>query len=443
MASESQTIAAVYIVYVFATVAVFAWRPSLTTALVALGLGWMLLPVEVFAPHTITAESFTIEVIGVALPSVPLVTKGWIAPCAVLLALVVARASGRWRPERHLRFVAADLAIAMFCLAPLLPWASGRIDASLAVAQCLYLSGVWGATWLIGRVLLGTTAARLRFAGLLTWSGLALLPVAVLEGPRPPWLYGAVYGPHPFQLEGADRYLGYRPMGWFEHGNQYGIWMAMASLAALWLCLEESRKRLTDVLLAAVLGLAALASQSVGAVFLAGLGALWLILTARWRRGAMLLLAATVGLGAPAYLSGRVPLEHWAMNTSLGQAAVGKLREAGNRSFNFFSSRHHQIGKLIDHQHDVWQESVAFFRVEFAANKFCVVLFQITCTSIFQDFIPVFHFNTQRIERVHNFLGIGNDRLFAVWKFREVMPFNLTEQRHFHFLRIDQYKLQL
>lgn len=335
MVSESQFISAVYIGYVLSTVAVFARRPSLGTALGALGLGWMALPVEVFAPHTITPESFTIEVIGAALPSTPLVTKGWIPPCAVLLALAVARVMGRWRPERPLRLVGPDIAIALFCGSPLLPWLADRIDFGPALSQCLYLSGAWGASWLIGRVLLGSAASRMELARLLAWSGIALLPIAVVEGVRPPWLYGSIYGAHPFQVEGAIRYLGYRPMGLFEHGNQYGIWIGMTALAALWLWLNDQPGRPRDALVAAVLGLATLASQSVGAVVLVALGAGWLVLTPRLRRAVMILSAVTLCLGAPAYLSGRVPLEHWAINTPLGQAAVGKLREVGRGSIAY------------------------------------------------------------------------------------------------------------
>jgi len=60
------------------------------------------------------------------------------------------------------------------------------------------------------------------------------------------------------------------PLGFFEDGNQYGIWVAATALAAVWLWQNSSDSRWRGRLLAtAILSFAiALMSQSLGAVLL-------------------------------------------------------------------------------------------------------------------------------------------------------------------------------
>ena len=55
----------------------------------------------------------------------------------------------------------------------------------------------------------------------------------IVDGPV--CLPDLAYGPHPYQFEGAARLLGYRPLGFLEHGNQLGMWMAGSAVAATWL----------------------------------------------------------------------------------------------------------------------------------------------------------------------------------------------------------------
>ena len=68
-------------------------------------------------------------------------------------------------------------------------------------------------------------------------SALACLPFSVIEGALGPQVYDRVYGPHPLATDGAERYLGFRPLAFFEDGNQFGIWISLAALAALWLAI--------------------------------------------------------------------------------------------------------------------------------------------------------------------------------------------------------------
>ena len=83
---------------------------------------------------------------------------------------------------------------------------------------------------------------------------LCAMPFSVLEGVLGHSVYGAFYEPHPFRFDGTERYLGYRPIGFFENGNQFGLWVALCALAAVWLArTEPTRSRRPWAGIAAVL----------------------------------------------------------------------------------------------------------------------------------------------------------------------------------------------
>lgn len=106
-----------------------------------------------------------------------------------------------------------------------------------------------------------------------------IVPVAIREGTVGPTVYGWFYEPRPFRFEGIYRYIGYRPLGLFENGNQYGIWVAATALAAvaLWQNKFASRTQGLLGLVAAMAVIIALMSQSAGAILLLllGLAFLW------------------------------------------------------------------------------------------------------------------------------------------------------------------------
>jgi hypothetical protein len=150
-----------------------------------------------------------------------------------------------------------------------------------------------------------------------------------------PWLYSAVFGQHPFQLEGASRYLGFRPMGFFEHGNQYGIWMALAALAATFRCLRRSPRSGRAIAVAVLLVFGACASQSMGAVILLVVGCVWLVMSNKARRLTVIASGLLLAIGGAAYISGKLPVERWAFETKFGQTAIAVLRVTGRVSLAY------------------------------------------------------------------------------------------------------------
>ena len=307
--------------------------------------GWLLLPVGDYAPVAAGA-GFPYWIIGAALPSDMLLTKAWVAPvCALLGAALFDRATWlRFRPS------AWDLPMALWCVWPLLQAAvvpMAQPDPWLASA---YLSGSWGASWMLGRLYFGGAQAQGQLLTGLAWAGLVCVPIALLEGFFGPFLYAWLYSAHPFVNDGAARYVGWRPIGFFEHGNQYGLWVCVCAVGCLWMWRVQALAHARQAWKWAAVGVCAmaLASQSVGAIAL--LGAAIAVLQLLKRASLKWALVCTLGaavLLASVYLSGRVPLTHWAKQTTAGQTVVGAFKSVGRGSFTWRISQDQKALALV------------------------------------------------------------------------------------------------
>jgi O-antigen ligase len=177
-----------------------------------------------------------------------------------------------------------------------------------------------------------------------------ITPIALIEGILGSRLYGWLYELHPFRSDGQQRYVGFRPLGFFEDGNQYGIWVAATALAAIWLWQSTPKSGLRGCL-AAVAALAltiALMSQSVGATLLlcAGMAVMW-TLGHRLTRWLLFLLLLLVTLGGMVYLSGVVPVRAIAEKTEIGREFVGVVRASGRNSLTWRLARDQRALTLI------------------------------------------------------------------------------------------------
>src|SRR5207249_3986432 len=127
--------------------------------------------------------------------------------------------------------------------APMIGWCLVPIASTLAngqplaegLAQTRYLALAWGVPYLMGRIYLGSDESLLRLGLALVLGGLLYVPLGLLEFVDGPFFYALAYGSHPYQTEGAARFVGQRPIVFLEHGNQLGIWIASAAVAAVWL----------------------------------------------------------------------------------------------------------------------------------------------------------------------------------------------------------------
>jgi hypothetical protein len=330
-------IEAIFAVYGIVASLLFRFvAPSRAVAITCFA-GWVILPVGNF-PAGSTSAIFPYWITGVAVPSNMLLTKMWWPPVVALAgALWTDRQTlVRWRPGW------SDVPIVLWCLWPIGQWPFVENPEPQPWIASLYLSAAWGVPWFLGRAYFwGDDGARQLIASMV--AGMAVIvPIAIIEGAFGPMVYGWFYEPHPFRLDGAQRYVGFRPVGFFEHGNQYGIWVAATALAAIWLWQTPSNSRKRGRLAAlAALGLAiALMSQSLGAVLLLG-GGLALLLTigrspTRWVLPLLLLLTVS---GGTIYLSGKLPLRGLAENTAIGRQMVEIIRSSGRGSFTWRIAR--------------------------------------------------------------------------------------------------------
>jgi O-antigen ligase len=148
----------------------------------------------------------------------------------------------------------------------------------------------------------------------------------------------------------AHESIGFRPVAFFEHGNQYGIWAAAAALVGVWLWCSTPPSRVRRIL-AAVAGLGvaiSVVSQSVGAILLlcAGLVLYWAI-GRPLPRGLLVSSFVLALFAGGTYLSGAVPLRELAENTAFGRQVVNVIRSSGRASFNWRIARDQTALRLI------------------------------------------------------------------------------------------------
>lgn len=320
-----------YFLWIVLTPVIYTFAPRIYAIWIVLIGGWMLLPPAIYLQAG-EPSVFPFWIIGAALPSNLLVTKAWAAPAiAVLGSLLFDRQ--RWS---QFRLHWTDFAILAFCLWPMVQSLFvERSDPSALVAS-IYLAGVWGLPWLIGRLYIRDRQDARAFAGVLALATIAMLPLIVIETVSTFRIHTAFFILHPFAFDGAERYAGFRPDLFFENGNQYGLWCAAATTAALWR-LKEAPLGGRGLWVASFYMLLAItiASQSVGAILLM-LGAFAMLLYPQsFRLGRSLgAIALVIGLVlAVLHASRIVPLRSIAENTAVGQAVVGGFQAAGRGSF--------------------------------------------------------------------------------------------------------------
>ena len=234
------------------------------------------------------------------------------------------------------RYHWTDFAVLVFCFWPLAQSLVLKQSEPSNVISCLYLIGVWGVPWLIGRLYLCDFNDALAFASILTLATVAMLPIMILESVSAYRIYTVLYGAHPFAFDGMERYIGFRPQLFFEHGNQYGIWCAGATTAAFWRWKESwSRERLIWSALFYALLAITIASQSVGGVLLMLISLTMLSAPQSFklaRSFGALAFAACLLLGT-LHVSGIVPLRSIAETTAVGKSVIGNIRAIGRGSF--------------------------------------------------------------------------------------------------------------
>jgi hypothetical protein len=304
--------------------------------------GWVLLPPAIYPIPP--SEGFPFWIIGSSLPSNVLINKVWIAPLATCIASLIFDAR-RWR---HSSLNIWDACIGAFCLWPIFQEVVAGHTSPAGWVASLYLAGSWALPWWLGRLYLRAKEDFQAFGLVFVGMMLLLLPVAVFEGATDIRIQTLLFGKHPFAADGVQRYVGYRPQAFFEHGNQYGLWCAAAAVASLWLV----RQKQLAPGIAAVLAVMTLASQSVGAIGLLLLGALaisWagaFTIVNRFGIWGLMLAVVVVGL----LIAGLIPLREFVEQSRAGQALVDAIRSTGRGSFAWRVSQDLKVAPLLREQ---------------------------------------------------------------------------------------------
>jgi len=331
----------VYAGFAAVAVALFVLRPAREAAAWSYFGGWLILPVASYPSFIQSMDNTPIRIMGLVLPSNMMVSKA----AAVALLTCLASLIVDFRRWATLRLRPLDIAMVAWCAWPLVR-AMATGDPAAGLSPAAYLIAAWGGSWLLGKLYFVGKHGAAALLSAIAWSGVALLPVALLELVTGPIVYTSLYGRHPFSMDGIVRYIGYRPLAMFEDGNQYGVWMAMAAVAALSLARQEYRWRAAAI----VLIVASLVSQSVGAIILLAIGVIALSgrvrIPARWWKTG----AVAAGAGAALYLSGLVPFERIARHTSVGAHILAIVRGTGRGSVLWRVSQDQKVMPLI-HQH--------------------------------------------------------------------------------------------
>ncbi len=310
--------------------------------------GWALLPNAVYPG----AESVFALPVGsggsmhaLAIPTSILVNKATTIGLGCLIGVMLFD----WPLVRRVRFRRLDLPIAAWCLVPIASALANGLPLAEGLAQSRYLALAWGVPYLMGRVYLGDNESLRRFGLGLVIAGLAYAPLCLVEFAVGPFLYSAVYGPHPYEFDGADRLIGHRPLGFLEHGNQLGMWVANAAVASVWLW----KTRRSPVVLgipcsgvAAALVVVCLFCQSHSAIALALAACLTLLLIDRsstslqhiskrnlWLAFGLLLALGCAGLA--------VDLQHSGLSGVRGQLRQS-FQGMGKASFTWRLARYEQ-----------------------------------------------------------------------------------------------------
>jgi hypothetical protein len=296
------------------------WRPkkpaSVVTAIAFTYIGALAFLPAASYDFVDEKDVMPIWYIGVLIPTPFLaINKAWIA---ALAALAVGLRFD-WRRIAAFRPSFVDLPIALFCLLPFLQMMVVKETADPSTFKTfLLLTGCWGLPWLLGRVWLHDREGRTVLADALILITLLLLPIAVIEGLSPQRVHGLIYGPAPFAFDGLARAVGFRPLGFFEHGNQYGIWVCAAAFGGWWRARHLRREDHAALrwLAALVLLAMALAAQSAGGIVLLVLAIVWLEFAPLldrfpwlWRVGFSAFVFAVITLGRQIYVSSKTGYE--------------------------------------------------------------------------------------------------------------------------------------
>lgn len=209
-------------------------------ALVPLALsGWIPLTIVLFfrlKPHhaaiaSVLGGTLFLPMAGYNLPGLPPFTKNSVIAIGLILGgrLSGARRSANFRWSRY------DLPMLVWCLCPLASSLSNNLGLYDGVAGIWYNISMWGVPYLAGRIYIDTTEKLQELCIAFVIGGLVYMPLCLYEIRMSPQLSKMIYGFFPHDWSQHNRYGGFRPIVFMQHGLMVALWMAVTSTVACWL----------------------------------------------------------------------------------------------------------------------------------------------------------------------------------------------------------------
>jgi hypothetical protein len=267
--------------FIPAVFALFIYLPPGKAGIVALLIGWLLLP--------------AFDNLSLGLPL--LRTKAMFISAVVLGANLFVD-GGSWRRFRP-RLL--DLPIALLVLAPL----GASLSNGLGAYDGLYTASVpalsWGVPYLLGRIYFRGPAAHGYLTDALVVAALAYSPLCLWEVRMSPSLHLLLYGFAPFGTDFTQvmRFGGYRPVVFMRDGLMTGMFLACSALIAYWRWRTGARRLIAGLPFPWAVGLlfvTTLLTKSTGAIILLGVGLLALEGTRRFGTRLLIVLLAAAPL---------------------------------------------------------------------------------------------------------------------------------------------------
>jgi hypothetical protein len=315
------------------TLWIFKKQPASLAALIGTIGGWLVLPTAPL-PEDVARFEFPYWIMPVCLPAL-WTTKARITALACLLGVLLFDR----RDLPRFRVVRSDLLMLGWCLCPFVSAVANRLYLTEAIANTAYQSLCWGVPYLLGRLYFASPGGLDLLARGLIVGGLISAPLCLLEWASGPWLYANTYGFHPFQHQGAARYVGQRPLLFLEDGNQLGMWLATVALIAVWLRRSGQLPKIGSIpgglVASALVGVAFLA-QSVGAIVLLLAAIAGLEAVRRLDRPWPLVVALVLVLGFVGVRAANlIDAKALAQRTSLGRSLIDASIKLDRGSFGW------------------------------------------------------------------------------------------------------------
>jgi hypothetical protein len=320
--------------WVPATLLLFWKLPPARAAAISLVGGWLFLPTARFLDDVAGSE-FPYWIMPACLPSDYWTTKARVIGVALLLGVMAfdPKAWARFRPSSF------DLPMLGWCLVPLASGLAGGVSPVESSTNMAYQALSWGVPYLVGRLYFADPAGLTVLARAIIGGGLVYVPVCLVENVAGPVFYRWLYGFHPYQWDGATRYLGYRPIVFLEHGNQLGTWMASSAIVAAWMWragMLPNFWKMPGSFVMSLLATVAVLTQSAGAVALLVLGLAMLEVIWRFDRRwpiVAVLVVPLVFVGARA--ANLFDAKALAMGSGLGRGLAGASIRLDRQSFGW------------------------------------------------------------------------------------------------------------